>query len=124
MRPAEKIGEARVRPQRIPTWIQFEAHASETYCAFLIALFQPLECLVLLSEGHIDLSHGQSWHKPVPGELVQLIEDPVRLGSSTHQRIAFEGEDWLPNNPKRRLEPDGTVPSIYLWCPRVAALLG
>ena len=57
--PAEKIGEARVRAQRIEHWIHFNAAKhTDSNRTVLKTLFQPLESVVLFPEAPIDFGYG------------------------------------------------------------------
>ena len=49
-------------------------------------------------EGKSEKTIASKWLTPVPARIVTVV---VRNNFGT-----FEGEDWLPNNPKRRLNND------------------
>src|SRR6266853_396911 len=84
---AQEVSEPRVRAQRIVGWVHFKLGERASYRAVLISLFQPLECLVLVSATHIGSNPGYRWNIPFLRNLIQFIEHLLCLCYSTCHRI-------------------------------------
>src|SRR5713101_8187994 len=75
---AQKVFVPRVRAQWIEAWVHYN-HSPLAYRAFVITLFQPLECLVLILKARINYGPVRRWNKLLLRDLVQLTEHLLRL---------------------------------------------
>src|ERR1700693_1764779 len=81
---AKQVLESRVGAQRIADWGDIE---QGTHTSRVNGLFQPFQCLLFLSQAHIDEGLPQFWSILMLGGFVPLIEYLMRLRAPTRNRI-------------------------------------